>query len=429
MISLCIMHKLHIKTKLYVNRLLLNILFYWIILVFAYKLPVGAYAIQPTSIPSLQPTTYPSMNKTELICIRSTVITKNISGVSIYNTIPTSIGNVAEGIENMINFNLLILNLRNNILSGSFLFLIESFVDLVTLDLRGNMFVGVIHGSFAFNQDLSLIDNDLSDIVLSRLYSLHLDFFLFNSCTVDECNCGVLGIHPVFLNRIHWQDVSSTSHASLICDLDVAIKYSKLAAMTEWHYLNSVPTVSACTRKVNNNKVFEIDLGHDIIPMPPCSFADLATCDYFYVYCSIARTILESIGKLTKQYDMEFYRIPIFGSITSSVAKLKTIEYFGNYYLLGPITWNISIFVFFCNTRCCMLYCNKCFIKQLIICFCSSVYVVVNITRCNNVKNCFPTIHHASYQTTTHECCIQICYDLYDYYLHIQDTSRSKWCF
>jgi hypothetical protein len=306
------------------------------------------------------------MNKVELTCIRSNVITKNISGVAIYNTIPTSIGNVAEDIRNLIHFNqgfqkitfnLLILNFCDNILSGSFLFLIESFVDLVTLDLRGNMFVGVIHGSFAFNQDLSLIDNDLSDNILQRLYDLHLDFFLFNSCTVDECNCRVLGIHPVFLDRIHWQDVSSTSQASLICDLDVAIKYSKLAAMTGWHYLNSVLTLNACTRKVNNNKVFEIDLGHGNIAIPQCSFADLTTCDYFYVYCSIGDTILESIGKLTNQYDLEIYRTQMFELIPSSLAKLKKLEYFGNYYLLGTISRNIcyhstrSIFVFFCFSR------------------------------------------------------------------------------
>ncbi len=84
MILLYIFLQLLIRPKLYVNRLL-NILFCWIILVFAYKLPVGVFTIQPNSIPSLQPsilpTTHPSMNKVELTCISSNVITKNISGV------------------------------------------------------------------------------------------------------------------------------------------------------------------------------------------------------------------------------------------------------------------------------------------------------------------------------------------------------------
>jgi hypothetical protein len=104
--------------------------------------------------------------------------------------------NLNPGIKNQkTSSNLLILHLRNSILSASFLFVIESLVDLVTLDFRGNRFNGY--------QKLFLINNDLSDNVPPRLYDLHLDFFVFYSCTVDECNCGVLNPSTPDTRNLH----------------------------------------------------------------------------------------------------------------------------------------------------------------------------------------------------------------------------------
>jgi hypothetical protein len=75
---------------------------------------------------------------------------------------------------------------------------------------------------------------------------------------------------------------------------------------TGWHYLNFVPTLSACTLKVNN-KVTAIDLGPNttVTGMHPYSFGDLITRDYFYVYCSTGDTIPESKGVWTNPYDLE----------------------------------------------------------------------------------------------------------------------------
>jgi hypothetical protein len=221
MIPLYIILQSHIRRKLYVNGLL-KILCCWIIIVFAYKLQVGVYNIQPTSIPSLQPstspTTHPSMNKTDVTFISSNVITKIISRVAIiyntiyiWNTIPTSIGNVAEEgstgniIRNKKTISyLVLLKFRNIILMGSFSSLIESFVDLVTLDLHWtSMFGVIINESFVLNQNfLFLFDNHVSANIPQRLYDLHLNFFLFNPFTVDECNCAFLVIYSVL--HIQW---------------------------------------------------------------------------------------------------------------------------------------------------------------------------------------------------------------------------------
>jgi hypothetical protein len=105
--------------------------------------------------------------------------------------------NYLEGsIDNLNSISsLMLIQLRNNILDGSIPFLIGSFVDLVSLDLRDNRFVGGIPESFIISRSLKnllLTNNGLSHEYCPRLCDLGLNSFLLTSSTVEEGNLGVL---------------------------------------------------------------------------------------------------------------------------------------------------------------------------------------------------------------------------------------------